>query len=215
MKLLLENWRGYMNEAKEKIYSFDFDSTLIKYIPNPDDDSDLIYGGPHEENIQLVKGLVAQGNKVIIVTSRTHPDKLKTDIKWPNQPDIPGPEELVNKGAPIYKKSSLGEYEVVGRLSVPIKPEDIHYTNGNFKAETLKSLNVSEHWDDDEEEIQEIRRLLPNVKAHLVPTPEGVTEGLYSKWVKSLKESGVEVTPKVKKYLDSHPYMEPNALQDA
>ena len=70
MKLLLETWRKYLeedDEIEQKIYSFDFDNTLIRY--HTLEDGDVEYLGPHEENIALLKDLAAQGNKVIIVTS--------------------------------------------------------------------------------------------------------------------------------------------------
>ena len=55
-------------EAEPKIYSFDFDNTLIRY--HTLEDGDVEYLGPHQENIQKVRDLAAAGHTVIIVTSR-------------------------------------------------------------------------------------------------------------------------------------------------
>ena len=126
MKLLLENWRKYLNEEEQNIYSFDFDNTLIRY--HTLEDGDVEYIGPHEENIQLAKNLAAAGNKVIIVTSRAKPSGPKKP--WD---DSPLPEELI------------------AEFDLPI--EEIYYTFGYFKADKLVELGVTKHWDDDEEEV--------------------------------------------------------------
>ena len=133
MKFLLENWRKYLKEAdnlEHNVYSFDFDNTLIRY--HTLEDGDVVYLGPHEENIQLVKDLAAEGNKVIIVTSRS---KLKGEKRpWD---EAPTPEEAISEfGLPI---------------------EEVYYTFGDFKADKLVELGVSKHWDDDEEEVDEGR----------------------------------------------------------
>ena len=95
MKLILENWRKYLNEEEQNIYSFDFDNTLIRY--HTLEDGDVEYLGPHEENIQLVRDLAAAGNQVIIVTSRYKPTGPKKP--WD---DAPSPEELIIQlGLPI------------------------------------------------------------------------------------------------------------------
>ncbi len=57
-----------MSEKNQNAYSFDFDNTLIRYQTL--EDGDVVYLGPHEENLQILKDLAAEGNKVIIVTSR-------------------------------------------------------------------------------------------------------------------------------------------------
>ena len=72
MKQIITEWRKYIAEEdkiEQNLYSFDFDNTLIRY--HTLEDGDVEYLGPHEENIALLKDLAAQGNKVIIVTSRS------------------------------------------------------------------------------------------------------------------------------------------------
>ena len=127
MKLLLENWRKYLNEEKQNTYSFDFDNTLIRYQTL--EDGDVVYLGPHEENLQILRDLAAEGNKVIIVTSRFK-------LKGPKKPweDAPTPEELV------------------ADLNLPV--EVIEYTDGELKTSKLLGMpyNIIKHWDDDQDE---------------------------------------------------------------
>ena len=125
MKQILKEWRKYVAEQdnlEQNVYSFDFDNTLIRYETL--EDGDVEYIGPHEENIALLKDLVEQGNKVIIVTSRSRPNKPKFD--WDKAPT---PEEAIQE------------------FNLPV--EDIYYTFGEFKAEKLLELGVSKHWDDE------------------------------------------------------------------
>ena len=99
---------------------------------------------------------------------------------------------------------------MVADLNLPVK--SIHYTNGDLKAETLLSLGVIEHWDDDEDEIAAAQEA--GIKANLVPGDVELREAMLSMWAYCLHEGGVEVAPKMKKYLDNHPYMEPDGLQE-
>jgi acid phosphatase class B len=156
MKLLLENWRKYLSEEdnlEQNIYSFDFDNTLIRY--HTLEDGDVVYLGPHEENIQLVKDLAADGNKIIIVTSRSK-------RKGPKHPwdDGPTPEEAIEEfGLPV---------------------EEVYYTFGDFKADKLLELGVSKHWDDDDEEVAAAEEA--GIESVLVPVEEGITDRLRNKW---------------------------------
>lgn len=187
MKLLLENWKKFLNEAEKKTYSFDFDETLVTYKPDPEDpEFSIVYDGLHEENIAKLRELAAAGHTVLIVTSRA---KRRGDKHpWDKAPD---PEELV------------------AELDLPV--ESIHYTRGDLKAETLLSLGVIEHWDDDPEEIAAAEAA--GIKANLVPS--ALEEGAVGRWwVNKLHEEGVEVAPRMRKYLKNHPYMEPDGLQE-
>ena len=161
MKLILENWRQYITEEEEeqKLYSFDFDNTLIRY--NTLEDGDIEYIGPHKENIQLAKDLAAEGNKVIIVTSRKAYAPGSPKMPWD---DSPSPEELI------------------AQETLPI--EEVYYTGGNLKSDKLVELGVSKHWDDDEEEVEAARSA--GVETVLVPTDWGITEGLRNKWINHL-----------------------------
>ena len=157
MKQILKEWRKYLAEEdnlEQSLYSFDFDNTLIRY--HTLEDGDVEYLGPHEVNIQLVKDLVAEGNKVIIVTSRS---KLKGAKRvW----DLaPTPEEAIEMfGLPV---------------------EEIYYTRGDLKADKLMELGVVKHWDDDEDEVLAAERA--GIEAELVPTEQGMTDRLRDKWI--------------------------------
>ena len=163
MKLILENWRKYLNEEEQNIYSFDFDNTLIRY--HTLEDGDVEYIGPHEENIQLAKDLASAGNKIIIVTSRFAPTGPKKP--WD---DAPSPDELI------------------AEFGLPI--EEIYYTNGDLKAQKLIELGVSKHWDDDEDEVAAAEEA--GIEAVLVPVEEGITDRLRDKWIDLLSKEEEE-----------------------
>ena len=156
MKQILNEWRRYLKEEdnlEQNIYSFDFDNTLIKY--HTLEDGDVVYLGPHEENIQLVKDLTSEGNKIIIVTSRS---KLKGEKRpWD---EAPTPEE------------AIVEFEL------PI--EEVHYTYGNLKADKLMELGVTKHWDDDDDEVA--AAWAAGIEAVAVPVEGDVTGQLRDKW---------------------------------
>ena len=179
MKLLLENWRKFVKEERgfgegeppdgewykkqtivveddnleQNIYSFDFDNTLIRYETL--EDGDVEYLGPHEENIALLKDLAAQGNKVIIVTSRAKLNRPK--YEWDKAPT---PEEAIQEfGLPV---------------------EEVHYTYGNLKADKLMELGVSKHWDDDDDEVA--AAWAAGIEAVAVPVEGNVTDQLRDKW---------------------------------
>jgi FMN phosphatase YigB (HAD superfamily) len=168
MKQILKEWRKYIAEEdnlEQNIYSFDFDNTLIRY--HTLEDGDVEYIGDHEENIQLVKDLAADGHKVIIVTSRFEPkrrdEKTGYPIKHPND-KAPSPDELIaTRGLPI---------------------DEIWYTSGEHKAKKLADLGVTHHWDDDKEEVAAAEAV--GIGATYVPAPEeeeGITGRLRDKWI--------------------------------
>jgi len=215
MKQILKEWRKFLTEARgfgegeppddttwykkrtivvedednleQNIYSFDYDETLIRHKPDPEDpEFSITYDGLHEENIAKLRELAAAGHTVLIVTSRSK--RTGDKHPWDSAPD---PEELV------------------AELELPV--ESIHYTHGDLKAETLLSLGVVEHWDDDEEEVAAAEAA--GIKANLVPS--ALEEGAIAKWwANKLDEAGFEVAPRMQKYLKDRPYMEPDGLQE-
>jgi len=162
MKFLLENWREYLKEEdnlEQNIYSFDFDNTLIRY--HTLEDGDVEYLGPHEGNIALLKDLAAQGNKVIIVTSRS---KLKgPKLKWDKAPT---PEEAI--------------------LEFGLPVEEVHYTYGNLKVDKLIELGVTKHWDDDDDEVA--AAWAAGIEAVAVRVQGDVTDRLRDKWKDHIQE---------------------------
>ena len=190
MKQILTEWRKYIAEEanlEQNIYSFDYDETLIRHKPDPEDpEFSIVYDGLHEENIAKLRELAAAGNTALIVTSRS----TRTGDKhpWDTAPD---PEELV------------------AELALPV--ESVHYTHGDLKADTLLSLGVVEHWDDDAEEIAAAEAA--GIKANLGPS--ALEEGAVGRWwANKLHEAGYEVAPRMRKYLKNHSYMEPDGLQE-
>jgi hypothetical protein len=166
MKQILKEWRKFIAEEdnlEQNIYSFDFDNTLIRYQTL--DDGDVEYLGPHKENIALLKDLVEQGNKVIIVTSRSRPNKPKFD--WDKAPT---PEEAIEE------------------FNLPV--EEVYYTFGDFKAEKLLELGVSKHWDDDEGEVATAEAA--GIEAVLVPVEGDITDRLRDKWLDHMAKSEEE-----------------------
>jgi FMN phosphatase YigB (HAD superfamily) len=161
MKQILTEWRKYIAEEdnlEQNIYSFDFDNTLIRY--HTLEDGDVEYLGPHEANIQLLKDLAADGNKIIIVTSRSTP---KRKFEWDKAPT---PEEAVQEfGLPV---------------------SEIYYTRGEIKVNKLIELGVSKHWDDDEDEVEAAREA--GIEATLVSVEEDVADKLKDKWLRHLEE---------------------------
>lgn len=138
------DWKSWktLREEKQKVYSFDYDFTTVKYKRDPNNEDRILYDGPNQDIIEKMKELHAAGNKVIIVTARKKVDKkVSFDTS-------PSPEELVDQ------------------LSLPVK--EIHYTNGKLKANTLKQLGVQKHWDDDREELAAAEGAGVNVEKVLV-----------------------------------------------
>lgn len=138
------DWKSWKSLKKEpqKVYSFDYDFTTVKYKRDPNNKDRIIYDGPNADIVDKMKELDAAGNKVIIVTARRKRDKkVSFDTS-------PSPEELVDQ------------------LGLPVK--EIHYTNNKLKSDTLKELGVEKHWDDDREELAAAEGAGINVEKVLV-----------------------------------------------
>jgi len=123
----LKSWftESLEDNTKHKIVSFDFDDTLT-YAPFDPEEGDFVYQGPHEEMLEKIKNYINDLEvTVYIVTSR-----IKRDSPDPHG-DI-SVEEFVDKHG--------------------LEVDDIHYTDGKWKAEKLKELGVTLHHDDDHQE---------------------------------------------------------------
>ena len=68
--------------------------------------------------------------------------------------------------------------------------EEVHYTNGDLKAQKLLELGVSKHWDDDEDEVAAADEA--GIEAVLVPVEEGITDRLRHKWIDLLSKEEEE-----------------------
>jgi hypothetical protein len=119
--------------------SFDFDDTLMWIIPCPE--WGTREGGLNETTVAAMRAHADAGDKIIIVTSRHE--------KW---------EHLDEPWRPSTVAGFVAEH------NLPV--EEIHFTNGEFKAPLLVKLGVVKHFDDDEDELAQ---LPDSIEGVLVP----------------------------------------------
>lgn len=112
-----------------KIITFDFDNTIaMSHMNFPDGDVEYVFDEYNEKIINLIKKYIKNGDDVHIVTSRT---EAKEGMF---------PDDTV--------KIHLDKLQLSGYFW----PDKVHYTNGSLKAEKLKELGSTLHYDDDIEE---------------------------------------------------------------
>ena len=110
--------------------TFDFDNTIAMSHMNLDsDDVEYVFDGYNEPVVTKIKEHIANGDDVFIVTSR-----IKT--KEGMFPDDTIPKHLENLGLHGY-----------------FLPNRLYYTDGKPKLQTLRQLGSELHWDDDPEEM--------------------------------------------------------------
>jgi len=168
MKLLLENWRKFINESefsgngplsepieeqvdegqpeqKPAIATFDFDSTLA--LSRWDEEvGDFVYDGPHQEMINRLIDYNKEGTVVFIVTSRNR-EMQDEEGRW-----------FIHTNSSTHPKKYIPEYQMavwdfVKKHGLPV--QDVVFTNGELKAEAedgLVELGSDVHHDDDPEE---------------------------------------------------------------
>ena len=134
MKILLENWRGFLKENQEvpKVISFDFDDTLALA------DSEYQYIGPNKPLLSLFGQFKDRGYKVYIITSR----------KEANEDSH-------------RKKGSATVNEFVEEHG--LNPDGIFFTHPEDKVHTLMRKGVTLHFDDDDYEIAAIAEHTPEI----------------------------------------------------
>ena len=119
------------------IVSFDFDSTIEAKKPDPDDPTGMrIADGIDPRAIKLIEKERADGNEVIIVTSRLDPEDNRAH----------------------YKSEEV--FETAKELGI----DKIYFTGGEDKVHTLIKLGVIRHYDDDPHEINAIKKLSPEIE---------------------------------------------------
>ena len=119
------------------IVSFDFDSTIEAKKPNPDDPTGIpLSDGIDPRAIKLIEKERADGNEVIIVTSRLHPEDNRAH----------------------YKSEEV--FETADELGI----DKIYFTGGEDKVHTLIKLGVVRHYDDDTHEINAIKEAMPEIE---------------------------------------------------
>ena len=133
------------------LVTFDLDDTLTSTFATWGDDGcleDTHLLGPNKDIIQCLIDCAQKGDKVLVVTSR--PMKLE--------------ENTLN---------TLSEFGVLHLL------DGVHHTSGEWKATWMlnKGITPSKHFDDDQEELDEIEKVFPSchtVKVSLHESWRGV-----------------------------------------
>ena len=134
MKILLENWRGFLKESQEApgVISFDFDDTLALA------DSEYQYIGPNKRLLSLFNQFKNKGYTVYIITSR--------------------------KEANESKHGQDGSATVSGFVEeYGLNPDGIFFTHPEDKVHTLMKKGVILHFDDDDYEIAAIAEHAPEI----------------------------------------------------
>jgi len=133
------------------LVTFDFDDTLTHTLAEWDEDGSLEdsnFLGPNPVMVQCLRACFHNGHKVRVVTSRSK--------RW--------------------EKDTLEKLEQFGVLHLLA---GVHHTDGKWKAEWMleKGLEPGKHFDDDQEELDEINKAFPGcetVKVPLHPSWRGV-----------------------------------------
>ena len=108
------------------IVSFDFDSTILKKEWDEEEGMEVPVGLDPRAK-KLIEKERNAGNKVIIVTSRYGPK-------------------------PAFGRDNEDLFEIAYDLNI----DDVYFTNGEDKVETLLDLGVEKHYDDDPHEHKAI-----------------------------------------------------------
>lgn len=124
---------------KQKTISFDVDGTLIRWDWNNELQSAQIGKVPNPKFIKLLKKFHKQGHKVIIVTSRGMWDEENLYKAY------------MFDGGDDHRFISVKAFVEIH--DIPVKSEDIYFTEGRLKASTLLNLKVDTHYDDDLDEL--------------------------------------------------------------
>jgi hypothetical protein len=168
MKLLLENWRKYLQEQDErKVVTFDFDDTLSKSDFN-DETGTWKHTGPYEPMMKRINYFIKEPDTIVYVVTSRYEDRE--------------PESLENED-----QRAVQEFLDEHGLNV----DGVYFTNGKPKIKTLQDLNSSTHHDDDPEDILDAEAA--NIVA--VPSdPYGIFNKLRTQYEKErtgLEEAGM------------------------
>ena len=159
---LFENWRRYLVEnEEEKVITFDFDDTLSLSHWGEEEDN-WVHDGPHEMMIERVKNFISDPSVIVyVVTSRYEKHEAKA-LESPDQ-------------------KSVREFLEEHNLNV----EDVYFTNGQPKIETLLKLGSVMHHDDDPGDILDARE---NEIEAIVSDPYGDYERFEADELKQRKD---------------------------
>ena len=124
------NFKQFFSEEKEEVISFDFDDTIA------------LSQWDHENNDYLR-------------------DENNDIVQKPNKRIIDLIKDYKNKGYKVivvttrYDKWRQETEDQLKEWGVPI--DEVHFTNGAWKANRLKKLGVFLHYDDDHEELRRLK----------------------------------------------------------
>jgi len=161
MNNIFEDWRGFINENRgssglpetlsaissevddlqNATITFDFDNTLL--MTRPDENWGEVIDGPNLQIIQIMNKMKDAGARVLIVTSR----KQRMEGMGGQEKDHPAYQP------PVLDFIEDHNTKYAKYADKQINYDDIVYTDGDLKAETLVRVHSDFHFDDDEQEL--------------------------------------------------------------
>jgi hypothetical protein len=115
-----------------------------------------------EQNYQLFNSVQQLHIKLSGGISMDYDDTLSTD----RGKQIA--KQLISKGVDLHiitrRQETAGDavYKTADELHIP--RNKVHFTNGKLKWETIKRLGITKHYDNNSNELEAIKKNLPNVK---------------------------------------------------
>ena len=161
MNNIFEDWRGFINENRgssglpetlsaissevddlqNATITFDFDNTLL--MTRPDENWGEVIDGPNLQIIQIMNKMKDAGARVLIVTSR----KQRMEAMGGQEKDHPAYQP------PVLDFIEDHNTKYAKYADKQINYDDIVFTDGDLKAETLVRVHSDFHFDDDEQEL--------------------------------------------------------------
>ena len=161
MDNIFEGWRGFIGENRgssglpdtlsaisdevgdlqNATITFDFDNTIL--MTRPDENWGEVIDGPNLQIIQIMNKMKDAGARVLIVTSRKQ--RLETTGHYEKEHPAHQPAILDFVEDHNAKFAKYADKQ--------INYDDIVFTDGDLKAETLVRIHSDFHFDDDEQEL--------------------------------------------------------------
>lgn len=110
------------------VISFDFDDTLTRPVWDAQNGA-WSSRGPNPDTVELLKDLHAQGNTIVVVTSRHEDEENK-----------------------VLREGGESVHNFIRAHGLPVSK--VYFTNGEPKGPLLAMLGVSRHYDDSLDEIR-------------------------------------------------------------
>lgn len=109
-------------------------------------------------------------------------------------------KQLISKGVDLHiitrRQETAGGpvYKTAEELSIP--RNKVHFTNGKLKWETIKRLGITKHYDNNKNELEQIKKNLPNVKTVQFSLDQFKSHSDYPSSVKNNAKRGIELNEK-------------------